>query len=406
MIIPYPCPDCGKEIKGKYTLNSTSATCSECSKESKIPFEGIVSGMTLGNGYRIEKKLDDQSQAKHYLAYQESMDRKVTLKVLPPEYGEDEEEFKRFQREIKLAAALNHPHILSAFGAGQDAGISFLIRQYKEGQTFEEYCLKNERMEERKLLKCLIPIADALNKAWTEEKILHRNLKPENILLGDDGSAMLADLGIAKSMKVDADITTAGFTVGTPEYMSPEQVQGKQDLDCRSDIYSFCLLLYRMLTGEVPFADPSPLMVMQKQMNDVPTPAQFKNKDVSTNCSTLIDKGLKKKPEERFQDWDEFLAALKATLKGDTGSKAAAKGGAAKQSMTQSAKRKHRPKHKPPAKESSDDAQAAPASGGGVRREDVERIAQQMYAAKAQRSKTLLYIMATVIPLLLAGILK
>ena len=397
MIIHYQCPECDNEITGELTLERARAICDNCGKESKIPFDGIKPGMILGNGYRIIKRLDEQSTAKHYLAYQESMEREVTLKVLPSDYGDDEEEFLRFKREIKLAASLNHPNILSAFGAGQDAGILFLIRQYKEGETLEEYCLRNERMDERKLLKCMLPIADALGNAWKKEKLLHRNLKPENVLLCENDVAMLADLGIAKSMKksVEVDITSAGFTVGTPEYMSPEQVQAKQDLDCRSDIYSFCTLLYRMVTGEVPFADPSPLTVMQKQMNEIPTPAQFKNSEVSTKVSAMLDKGLKKDPAERFQSWDELIATMKGILKNDGTGK---KSGGGKIGGNSS----HNLRRKRPRPKSGSLKRAADTPSSDVRRESEEWIDDDLPVAETDRAKIALYVLAILIPLFVA----
>jgi len=115
MIIPYDCPSCSAKIQGEYTSSKHEAACPECGKSSKIPYKWIEPGVIVGNGYRVDKKLDELSQAKLFLAYQESMDRQVQLKILPPDYGEDEEEYKRFKREIKLTATLNHPSILAAF---------------------------------------------------------------------------------------------------------------------------------------------------------------------------------------------------------------------------------------------------------------------------------------------------
>ncbi len=384
MIVPYDCPSCGETIKGELTKETTDADCPKCGKSSRIPMGWVEPGITLGNGYRIEKKLDEDSHAKLFLACQEAMDRMVVLKILPPEVAANVEEFDRFQREIKLAANIAHPNILSAYGAGEDNGIYFLIRQHKEGQTLEEYCRQNESMPEKELLTKMIPIAEALKHAWDEKRILHRNLKPENILLAEDGT-FLSDLGIAKSMeKSDMEITRVGFTVGTPEYMSPEQVRGDTDLDCRSDIYSFCTVLYRALTGVVPFEDKSPMVVMQKQLNDVPIPAQFKNNSISTECSSMLDKGLAKDREDRQADWDELIKQMKKIVRGEQPRRKDPKKATAKPRKVPQKKKKR------------------PAARQGVNRQEVERIAEEMYGYK--KNRVLLYLVATLLPILLFGL--
>ncbi|RMD77083.1 MAG: serine/threonine protein kinase, partial [Lentisphaerae bacterium] len=388
MLIPYQCPTCNESTEANYFADQQQVVCKRCGKKATYQLDSLPKGAVLGNGYKILNKLDESSQSQLYLAYQEAMDRKVVLKVLPPGFVDNSEAFQRFQREIKVAASIQHPNILAAYGAGEDGGVYFLIRQYKPGKTLEELISKGA-LPEKEVIPRMLKIAEALQYAWEEHHILHRNIKPENILFADDGSTMLCDLGIAKPVdKTDMQITQMGFTVGTPEYMSPEQVKGMTDLDCRSDIYSFCIVLYQALTGTVPFSDRSPMVVMEKQLNEIPIPAQFRNPNVSTKASELIDKGLRKDRSERFGSWEELITALKSLDKDHRKERPANK------EAHKAGKRKDHGQHGKALANRKNVARAAPQ----VNRQEVERIAEEMLGAKYRRDRLILYAMAVILP--------
>ncbi len=399
MIVPLDCPHCGEAIRVEAKDEKPSADCPKCTKTVPLDNISIGPGVVIGKGYRIDSKLAEDSQVQIFIATQESMDRKVAIKIVPPEIAMDEEKLQRFQREVKLAATLQHPNILTAYGAGKDNGIHFLIKQYVPGEVLEQICVEKGTVNESAALKYIIPIAEALRYAWDEQKIIHRNVKPENILISDSGKSMLMDLGIAKSMEPDSmSVTSAGFTVGTPEYMSPEQVRASTDLDFRSDMYCLGITLYRMVTGGVPFADASAMAVMQKQLKEVAIPAQFKNSDVSTNCSGVIDKLLSKNREDRYESWADLIGDMKAVLKGQKPRHAK---NVASQPETEMAK--DRPdKRKRTAQKIGGKKKRTPRAKG-VTREDVERIANEMYGGGYMVKKLILYGVSALIPLLLVG---
>ncbi len=405
MLVPYKCPYCKGKIEGELSEDSRTAKCPNCGRDSAVPEAEIGPGVTIGNGYKITGMIvGGDSQGKLFLAKQAAMGRDVIIKLLPPDIAQNREKYQRFQREVKLAASLSHPNILTAYGAGEDYGAYFLIKQYKPGKTLEEVCREQGgTLSEKVALKLILPIAQALEYAWDEKKILHRNVKPENILVADDGVPMLMDLGIAKSMAQDAvNVTTVGFTVGTPEYMSPEQVRGASDLDFRSDLYCLGIVLYRVLTGTVPFAGANPMSVMQKQLNEAPMPAQFKNPDVSTECSALIDRLLAKNRDHRFAAWGEVVSDMKSILRGE---KPKRRVQALAQALAQA----------PAQVPASDLKEAAPPPkkkprpvrekfrSRGVTRGDVERIADEMYAGRNLRRKLLFYALSIFIPVALVG---
>ncbi len=386
MIVPFECPQCGESVKAERNPDSNTAVCPQCGAEAAVAL-GVVPGVVLGNGYRLDEVIEESSSGDTFLAYQVAMDRAVMVKTLPPSLAYDDEKLGRFQREAKLTGSLMHPNILSAIDAGADSGVYYLVTEHKPGKTLR-LCLKEHdgHMAEKQALKLLTPIAEALQYAWRERKILHRNVKPENVYVTDSGDALLMNLGIAKSLADDAmQLTQTGFTVGTPEYMSPEQVQG-EEVDFRADLYSLGILLYRCVTGRVPFAGANQVAVMTMQIEETPVPALERNPSISKQCSSLIDKMLAKDPAQRQSSWQELIDAMRALSSGKapTGPAAAIAGG----------KRK--------AKRRVGAASAAAGSAGSrITRKDVEQIAEALGRRPSVGTKLLLYALVTVVPLAL-----
>jgi len=311
MLVTFTCPHCAKQMEGERQSETNTANCPECGEPVVLPL-GVTVGCTLGNGYRLEKKLEESATGENFLATQMAMHREVMVKILSPALVSDREGFGRFIREAKLSGGLNHANILSALDAGEDCGVHFLVTEYRAGIKLTDYLMAHgNRLAEKDAAKLLSQIASALDHAWQEKTMLHRNVKPENILVSAEGQTFLLNLGIAKSLQDDQmNLTGVGFTVGTPDYMSPEQIQASEGIDFRADMYSLGVVLYQCVTGELPFSDPNPVALMNKHLEEAHVPACEKNAQVSAGCSKLIDHLLSKSPADRPSCWQELIDEL------------------------------------------------------------------------------------------------
>ncbi len=277
-------------------------------------------GMMIGEGYEIDRFLSKSSLGEVYLAYNEEAQQLVQIKVLPRHLGADPERRERFKREMRFAAGLKHPGILGVIGAGEESGRLFLVSEYQEGMSLADHIGRYGVLEEKDALEFAAQIADALRHAWEDRKVVHRDIRPANIqITAEPRTAKILDFGIAKSLEqdVDANLTGAGFTVGTPEYMSPEQVRGEDNIDFRSDMYSLGLLIYEALSGKKAFEDKSVMVVMTRQMKEAPKPLRELNPKVSKACADLVDRLLAKSRDQRFSTWAELCTALRRTAAGE-----------------------------------------------------------------------------------------
>ena len=202
-----------------------------------------------------------------YKARQTSVDRIVAVKILLDALAQNKEFIKRFDREAKIAAKLSHNNIVNAIDAGEVDGHHYFVMEYVEGSTIKDALDKNKVFEEKTALKIVMAVAEALKHAH-QRGLIHRDIKPENVILTKDGNVKLADLGLAR---LTADekwaMSEAGMAIGTPYYISPEQVRGQVDVDIRADIYSLGATLYHMVTGQVPYDGETPTEVMRKHVD-------------------------------------------------------------------------------------------------------------------------------------------
>ena len=207
-------------------------------------------GKTLG-GCVVTELLGQGGMARVYRAHQTHLDRDVAIKVLPPYYASDQNFVDRFQQEARSLARLSHPHIVIVHDAGQDHGLLYIIMEYVAGGNLRDYMTQSISL--REVTRIIREVAGALTYAH-ERGIIHRDVKPVNVLMDPSRRAVLSDFGIAKVMATSAAMTRSGAGVGTPEYMSPEQCRGVQ-VDARADIYALGVMLYEMLTGHTPFEE-------------------------------------------------------------------------------------------------------------------------------------------------------
>ena len=273
-------------------------------------------GQTVGQ-YQITEHLGKGGMAEVYKAYQPNLDRYVALKVLHPIVATDEQFLARFRTEARSVATLRHQHIVQIFDFGNEGKTYYMVMEFVDGQTLKQKLNKmrdeNKVMSLEEASKLLTQVAQALDYAH-ERGLIHRDVKPANILLTSGGDAILSDFGIARM--VESTRQTMTGVVGTPEYMSPEQGQGKE-LDARSDIYALGVVLYEMLTGKMPYQADTPLAVIFQHVRDpLPLPSLI-NADIPEPVERVILKALAKSPENRYSSAGEMAAAMERALNPD-----------------------------------------------------------------------------------------
>lgn len=274
--------------------------------ETSSGIEVTLVGHTLGQ-YQMIERIGRGGMAIVYRAYQPPLDRYVAVKVLPAYLAHDPNFATRFQREAKAIAKLNHPHILSVHDFGQEGELNYIVMRYVEGGTLKE--MLGQPLALNQVVDIIAQIGDALDYAH-QQGIIHRDIKPTNVLMDRGRWALLSDFGLAKMTADTAQITRTGMGMGTPAYMSPEQAQG-QEVDERSDIYSLGIMLFEMLTGQVPFDADTPLAVLVKHLSaPLPMPRKM-NPNIPEPIEQVILKATAKASEDRYQRVSEMMDALR-----------------------------------------------------------------------------------------------
>jgi len=258
--------------------------------------------------YKIIEEVGRGGFADVYKAIDTTLDRTVALKFLEPQLLREPTFAERFQREAKLAANLKHPNIVFVHEFGWEAGTIYIAMEFLEGWTLKEVILEEGALPLRRIVNMVGQMASALDYAH-RRGLVHRDIKPSNIMVGASDHVTVMDFGIAKAATLTA-LTTTGKIFGTPEYMSPEQAEGLEEPDARSDIYSLGVVVYEMITGKVPFSGTTPLSIMRGHADKPPPrPAEI-NPDVSPAVEAVLLKALAKKREERYQSAGEMAVAL------------------------------------------------------------------------------------------------
>ncbi len=258
------------------------------------------------DGYEIKEKIGSGAMGVVYRAWHKAIGRDVALKILPPKLAKDDEYKERFLREARAAAKLNHQNIVSAYDVGMSNGLYYFAMEFVEGKSVMQMIKDKGLLDEKFSMNIVKQITQGLKLVW-KQKIVHRDVKPENILVDKDGIAKLCDLGLAKQIDADPQLTASGAAVGTPFYISPEQAKGKQEIDIRSDIYSLGATLFHMVIGRPPFEGTSAAVIMTKHINQpLPEPCVLRS-DLSPDVGYFIKKMMAKSCEMRYQDPLELL---------------------------------------------------------------------------------------------------
>jgi serine/threonine-protein kinase len=266
-------------------------------------------------GYKLLERRGQGGMGVVYRAVQKSLKREVALKILAPRFATQKRFLQRFLREAKLAGELNHTNLVSAIDFGESNGYYYIAMEYVDGWSVSEMLQEDGPFDEEEALKILIQVARGLEHA-SEKHIVHRDVKPENILVTPDGVAKLTDLGLSKQLTSDCSITVEGKTLGTPFYVSPELARGTKGVDVRSDLYSLGCTVYHMLAGEPPFTGDNAAAVMACHIAEDPRPLRKLAPDGSRPVQRLIQRLMEKDPDDRYQTPQELVSDIVAIQRG------------------------------------------------------------------------------------------
>ena len=269
-------------------------------------------------GYKILGRLGAGAMATVYKAKQLSLDRTVAIKVLPPKFAGNPQFIERFYAEGRAAAQLNHPNIVQAFDVGRAGELYFFVMEYVDGRTVYDDIVKHRRFSEAEALDIVIQIAEALEHAHAKG-LIHRDVKPKNVMITREGVAKLADMGLARAITdKEAAEAEAGKAFGTPYYISPEQIRGEKDIGPPADIYSLGATLYHMVTGSVPFDGKNPSAVMHKHLKADLVPPDHVNPKLHAGISEVIEMMMAKDARKRYRTCADLLLDLRQVRKGET----------------------------------------------------------------------------------------
>ena len=269
-------------------------------------------------GYKILGKLGAGAMAIVYRGNQLSLNRTVAIKILPKRFSENPEYVERFYKEGRAAGKLNHNNIVQAIDVGESGGYHYFVMEYVEGKTIYDDLAAGKVFTEDDAINIIIQVAHALAHAHAHG-LIHRDVKPKNIMINKDGVVKLADMGLAReTTDIEAAQTEKGKAYGTPYYISPEQIRGETDLDGRADIYGLGATFYHMVTGRVPFMADDPAEVMKKHLKEQLIPPDHINTTLSAGVSEVIEIMMAKRKEDRYSNIEELLADLEAIRKGQS----------------------------------------------------------------------------------------
>lgn len=293
------CGECGTQLLSPADIDVTETI--------EAPKEELTTGSTFAERYQIIEELGRGGMGKVYRVLDKELKEEVALKLIRPEIAKDEKTIERFKNELKFARKISHRNIGRMYELMEDKGTHFITMEYVSGQDLRGLIRQTGQLTTGKAISIAKEICEGLIEAH-HQGVVHRDLKPSNIIIDKDGNARILDFGIARSVE-GKGITGAGVMIGTPEYMSPEQVEGKET-DQRSDIYSLGVILYEMVTGRVPFEGDTPFTVGVKHKSEIPKDPKELNEQISGDLSSVILKCLEKEKDKRYQSAQEVRSEL------------------------------------------------------------------------------------------------
>lgn len=310
-MIRFQCPHCRGIVAADSWEPGADTVCAYCSKEVPMPMNRLEPGAVLGD-FLLVRKLGAGGMGIVFLAHQLSLDRPAAIKVLNPEFSSEAESVKAFITEARSAAKLNHPNIVQAYAVGEEEGLFYFAMEFINGQTMKEVLAEKKKIDPREAADIIMQVAEALDCAWREQKLIHHDIKPDNIMQCANEQVKLADLGLAQVFGEDAD-DDSDEVIGTPQYISPEQLTGVVT-DTRSDIYSLGATFYHLVTGQFPYNGENTEEIAKQHVFGTLNPPRNVNPMLPQVLNDIIVKMMAKDPNSRFQDCRELAKALKNYL--------------------------------------------------------------------------------------------
>jgi len=314
------CPSCGAAVEIVEGADSVPPAAGAAPAAGEVAQNLLPRGTTIGR-CRIEECIGVGGMGAVYRAHHQTLDIPVAVKIMLPQYTHRPDFKERFYREARTAARLNHPNVVRVLDCGEENGLLFLVMEYVDGGNVRDLLKARGRLTPLEVIDIGIAVCRALTEA-ARHRIIHRDIKPDNIMRTKDGVCKLADLGLAKQISEtpgDTSLTMAAVTMGTPFYMAPEQAVDARRCDARSDIYALGATLYHLLCGRPPFTGDSAFEIMQKHVSGACPPPSTLNPETPPQLERIIARAMMKKPEDRYQSAEEMLRdleTLKAELSG------------------------------------------------------------------------------------------
>ena len=257
-----------------------------------------VIGTLISERYRLDEKIGSGGMSSVYRAFDPTLERWVAIKLMHRDISNDPDQLERFRREARAVASLNHPHIVTVIDAGEDDGAPYIVFEYVEGETLKERIRRLGRLPVSEAVAYAIEIGRALEGAHAN-LLVHRDVKPQNVLIDPDGRAKVTDFGIARSLEAQG-LTATGRVLGTTDYVSPEQALG-HEVTGQSDIYSLGIVLYEMLTGETPFKADTQVAVAMKHVREPLPDVQRRRPEISASLARVVERATTKETQNRYQ---------------------------------------------------------------------------------------------------------
>ncbi len=267
-------------------------------------------------GYELTHRIAEGGMGAVFRGRQKSLDRAVAVKVLKPRLAKDKSFLRRFRREARAVASLNHRHIVSAIDVGTSRGWHYLVMEFVDGPTLQAVLDERGKLSENAAIRVVFQVCAALRHAHGHG-FVHRDVKPDNVILTSKGDAKLCDLGLAKNVDAEATVLTQmGAAMGTPLYISPEQAKGEDVVDIRADIYALGATFYHAVCGRAPFEGKTAAVLMTKHLTEIPVPAKVRNPRLSDGTSEIIGRMLAKEPDDRYATPSDVMRELKLVASG------------------------------------------------------------------------------------------
>lgn len=269
-------------------------------------------GEVIADRYELEELVGSGGMSSVFRAHDRLLDRYVALKVLHEHFADDDESVERFRREARSVAQLSHPHIVTVIDRGEADGRQFIVFEYVDGENLKQLAGRSGALPIRRAVEIAVAVADGLAFAHANG-LVHRDVKPQNVLLNGEGEVKVTDFGIARSIEVDRGVTQTGTVLGTSSYISPEQAGGKP-VSPATDVYSLGVVLWELLTGDVPFPGENFVAVALRHINEIPPSLADVRPDVPPRLAAAVDRALAKDPGRRFPTMEAFAAELRSCL--------------------------------------------------------------------------------------------